>query len=242
MTDERTEGSGAGPDDAAVEWRVSDAPVPYPEALAAMEARVGAIRAGTAPEQVWLLEHPPLFTAGTSADPAELANPEGFPVFKAGRGGRFTYHGPGQRVAYVMLDLRARGADIRCYVHALEDWIITTLDRFNIRAVRRADRIGVWVADRRLPGGEGKIAARGVRVTRWVSWHGIAINLDPELTHFQGIVPCGIRGYGVTSLWAQGVCVSMAELDAALMACFDPVFSPEGSLAAAACAAQPATG
>jgi lipoyl(octanoyl) transferase len=195
-----------------------------------MEARVAAIRAGEAPELVWLLEHPPLYTAGTSAKPGDLLAPERFPVFATGRGGQYTYHGPGQRVAYAMLDLKARGGDIRRYVRDLEEWIIRTLDRFNVRGERRQDRIGIWVADR-TPGGkrEDKIAAIGVRVRHWVSYHGIAINLEPDLAHFDGIVPCGIAPtaaapFGVTSLAKLGLIVSMPELDMAMRAAFLEVF------------------
>jgi lipoyl(octanoyl) transferase len=204
------------------EWAISDGLVPYPEALATMEARVGAIRAGEAPELVWLLEHPPSYTAGTSARPEGLLDPR-FPVFRAGRGGQWTYHGPGQRTAYVMLDLGRRGRDIRAYVHALEEWLIRALDRFNVRGERREGRVGIWVADP-ASGREAKIAAIGVRVTRWVTWHGVALNVDPDLSHFAGIVPCGIRGHGVTSLWRLGVTATMAEADAALMAAWGEVF------------------
>ncbi len=219
-----------------VEWRISDAPVPYPEALAAMEARVEAIRAGTAPELVWLLEHPPLYTAGTSARDADLLEPDRFPVYRAGRGGQFTYHGPGQRVAYVMLDLKARGADIRAFVHALEDWLIRTLASFNIKGERRDGRVGIWVGRQPYggaPGQEDKIAAIGVRVRRWVSFHGVALNVEPDLSHFAGIVPCGISEHGVTSMVALGHLVTMEEVDSALMAAWPAVFGgdagdPEG--------------
>ncbi|MBW8269800.1 lipoyl(octanoyl) transferase LipB [Caldovatus aquaticus] len=210
------------------EWIVADAPVPYPEALAAMAARVAAIRAGAAGERVWLLEHPPTYTAGTSARPEDLHDAARFPVFRAGRGGQWTYHGPGQRTAYVMLDLarphgRVPPRDVRAYVHALEEWLIRALDRFNIRGERRAGRVGIWVADR-AAGGEAKIAAIGVRVTRWVSWHGVALNVDPDLSHFSGIVPCGLAGHGVTSLWRLGVTATMEEADAALRAAWAEVF------------------
>ena len=193
-----------------------------------MEARVRAIRAGEAEERVWFVEHPPLYTAGSSARPEDLQDTTRFPSFAAGRGGQWTYHGPGQRLAYVMLDLdRPHGAvpprDLRAYVRGLEDWLIVTLDRFNIRGERRSGRVGIWVEDR-AGGTEAKIAAIGVRVTRWVTWHGVAVNLDPELDHFAGIVPCGIREYGVTSLHALGIMVSMAELDAALAASWVRVF------------------
>jgi lipoyl(octanoyl) transferase len=205
----------------AVEWRIDAGLVPYPEALAAMEARVAAIRAGAAPELVWLLEHPPLYTAGTSARAPDLLAPGHFPVFEAGRGGQYTYHGPGQRVAYVMLDLQRRKPDLRRYIWQLEEWVIRALANFNVRGERRPGRIGIWVA---RPGNEAKIAAIGVRVRRWVTYHGVAINLEPELEHFAGIVPCGISGFGVTSLADLGLTTTMPELDAALMATFDEVF------------------
>jgi lipoyl(octanoyl) transferase len=206
----------------AVEWRLSDGLVPYPDALAAMEARVAAIRAGAAPELAWLLEHPPLYTAGTSASPADLLAPERFPVFEAGRGGQYTYHGPGQRVAYLMLDLQRRKPDLRHYIRQLEEWVIRALARLGVRGERRPERIGIWVVG---PGGqEAKIAAIGVRVRRWVTYHGIAINLDPDLEHFGGIVPCGISGFGVTSLADLGLTTTMPELDAVLMATFEEVF------------------
>lgn len=215
----------------APEWRITDDPVPYPEALAAMDARVAAIRDGSAAEQVWLLEHPSLYTAGTSARAEDLLNPGDIPVFDAGRGGQYTYHGPGQRVAYVMLDLKARNPDVRCYVHALEEWLIRALDRFNVKGERRADRVGIWV-ERKAPGGfkrEDKIAAIGVRVRRWVTFHGIALNVEPDLSLFSGIVPCGIREHGVTSLWDLGIHVTMEEVDSALMATFDEVFGPDAT-------------
>jgi lipoyl(octanoyl) transferase len=205
-----------------VEWRIDDAPVPYPEAVAAMERRVAAIRAGEAPEMVWLLEHPPLYTAGTSARPDDLLDPGRFPVFKTGRGGQYTYHGPGQRVAYVMLDLKRRGGDVRAFVGNLEEWIIRTLQRFNVTGERRDGRVGIWVA--RGAGREDKIAAIGVRVRRWVSYHGIAVNVEPDLDHFAGIVPCGIREHGVTSLADLGLPVTLADVDVALQATFDEVF------------------
>lgn len=200
-----------------IEWRVSDELVPYPEALAWMEERAAAIRAGTAPESVWLLEHPPLFTAGTSADPAELFNPQGFPVFEAGRGGRYTYHGPGQRVGYLLLDLDKRGRDIRCFVHALEGWIIAALAELGLTAHRSPGRIGIWVGEGRA---EAKIAAIGVRVRRWVTLHGFSVNIAPDLSHFGGIVPCGISDFGVTSLRALGSRAGTRELDRALRAKF----------------------
>lgn len=207
---------------APLEWRISDQPVPYPDALAAMEARVQAIHEGRAGDAVWLLVHPPLYTAGTSANPADLLEPDRFPVFNAGRGGQYTYHGPGQRVAYVMLDLKPRGADIRAFVHDLEEWLIRTLARFGVKGERRQGRVGIWV-DRGL-GREDKIAAIGVRVRRWVSFHGVALNVDPDLSHFAGIVPCGIRSHGVTSLWDLGHTPSMDEVDMALQAEFAEVF------------------
>jgi lipoyl(octanoyl) transferase len=216
------------------EWCVAEGLTPYPEALAAMQARVAAIRAGTAREQVWLVEHPPLYTAGTSARPEELTDPTRFPTFAAGRGGQWTYHGPGQRTAYVMLDLtRPHGSvparDIGCYVHGLESWLIRALDRFGVRGERRQGRIGIWVADPGagaggLPGTEAKIGAIGVRVSRWVSWHGVALNVAPDLTHFSGIVPCGIRDHGVTSLAALGIPATMADADAALREAWEEVF------------------
>ena len=205
-----------------VEWKISDDLVPYAEALAVMDARAAAIRAGSAPEYIWLLEHPPLFTAGTSADPAELSNPMGFPVHAAGRGGRYTYHGPGQRVGYVMLDLEARGRDIRRFVHGLEGWIIATLADFGIAAHRAPGRIGIWVGD---GAGEAKIAAIGVRVKRWVTLHGFSINVAPQLSHFDGIVPCGIAEFGVTSLDALCQPVPLAALDTALITNFSNFLS-----------------
>ena len=213
-----------------VEWRLSDRPVAYPDAVAAMEARVDAMLAGEAGELVWLLEHPPLYTAGTSAKPADLLWPDRFPVYESRRGGEFTYHGPGQRVAYAMLDLNRRGRDVRGYVWRLEEWAIRTLAAFNVRGERRQGRVGVWVVrpDRPpQPDGtpaEDKIAAIGVRVRRWVTFHGVAINLEPDLGHFDGIVPCGIRGHGVTSLVDLGLPGTLADLDLALAAAFDEVF------------------
>ena len=211
----------------AVKWRISDSPGAYPDALSFMEERVEAIHKEAAPETVWLLEHPPLYTAGTSADEAELLDPDRFPVYQTGRGGRYTYHGPGQRIAYVMVDLTKRGNDVRAFVKNLEQWVIRTLARFNVTAESRDDRVGIWVR-RGAPGNpvsrEDKIAAIGVRVRHWVTYHGIAINLEPELEHFSGIVPCGIAEHGVTSLWDLGVTPTMSELDAALMATFEEVF------------------
>jgi len=207
-----------------VEWRIDEAPVNYEAAVAAMERRVAEIRAGQAPEMVWLLEHPPLYTAGTSAREADLLDPNRFPVHRTGRGGQYTYHGPGQRVAYAMLDLSHRGRDVRCYVHDLEEWVIRALARFNVTGERRPGRIGIWVS--RGNGREDKIAAIGVRIRRWVSFHGIAINVEPDLGHFAGIVPCGIdpARYGVTSLVDLGLPVAMTDLDVALMETFGEIF------------------
>jgi lipoyl(octanoyl) transferase len=210
----------------AVEWRVSGAPVPYPQAVAAMEARVAAIADGQAPELVWLLQHPPLYTSGTSGKDADLLDPR-FPLFSTGRGGQLTYHGPGQRVAYVMLDLKRRRPDVRAYVAGLEQWIIQALAAFDVRGERREDRVGVWVArPDKGKGHEDKIAAIGVRLRRWVSFHGISINLDPDLQHFSAIVPCGVADprYGVTSLADLGLRVSMGDLDLALRNAFGEVF------------------
>src|SRR6185437_9397173 len=205
---------------AGAEWRIADGLTAYPDALAAMQARVAAIRAGTMGELVWLVEHPLLYTAGTSARPEELTTPARFPIFAAGRGGQWTYHGPGQRTAYVMLDLerthgRVKPRDVRCFVWGLEEWLIRALDRFGVRGERRDGRVGVWVADR-AAGTEAKIAAIGVRVSRWVTWHGVALNVAPDLSHYAGIVPCGIREHGVTSLHALGIPATMAETDVAL--------------------------
>jgi lipoyl(octanoyl) transferase len=212
----------------AVEWLISDAPVPYPEALAAMEARAADIRDHRRPELVWLLEHPPLYTSGTSGKASDLLDPR-FPLFATGRGGQLTYHGPGQRVAYAMLDLKRRQPDVRAYVASLEQWIIRTLDAFNVRGERREDRVGVWVSrPDKGPGHEDKIAAIGVRLKRWVSHHGIAINVEPDLTHFEAIIPCGVVDprYGVTSLADLGHTVSMADVDVALRQAFEEVFGP----------------
>ena len=209
-----------------VEWIISAAPVPYPVALAAMQSRAAAIAAGEAQEAVWLLEHPPLYSAGTSAVPADLLS-DRFPVFDAGRGGQYTYHGPGQRVAYIMLDLRERGRDIRCLVQGLEGWVIDTLAAHNITGERRNGRIGVWV--KRPDKGvlrEDKIAAIGVRVSKWVTFHGISINVSPDLTHYDGIVPCGISDQGVTSFEDLGQIVSMAEVDSVLRGAFEQRFGP----------------
>jgi lipoyl(octanoyl) transferase len=216
-----------------VEWLRSDAPVPYLEAVALMEARVAAISAGTASEAIWLLEHPPLYTAGTSAKPEDLTDPDRFEVFKSQRGGQYTYHGPGQRVAYVMLDVGKRGHDVRKFVQQMEDWVIATLAEFNIKGEQREGRVGVWVVRPEkvaLPDGsphEDKIAAIGVRLRKWISFHGLSINVEPNLDHFTGIVPCGITDHGVTSLVDLGLPVTMDDLDAALMRTFQQVFEHE---------------
>lgn len=212
-------------------WAVSKGLIPYPEAVAFMEARAAAIAAGEAGELVWLLEHPPLYTAGVTAKPGDLIEPDRFPVFKTGRGGQFTYHGPGQRVAYVMLDLRKRGRDVSCFVRDLERWLIAALARLNVEAGVREGRIGVWV-ERQIEARTGaapnqkeeKIAAIGIRLRKWVSFHGIALNVAPDLSHFSGIVPCGIAEHGVTSLADLGLPVSMDEADEALRASFHDVF------------------
>jgi len=210
-----------------VEWVVAEGLTGYDEAVAEMEARAGLIADGLARERVWLVEHPPLYTAGTSARDEDLIAPERFPVFRSGRGGQFTYHGPGQRVAYVMLDLKRRQPDLRRFVAALEGWLIGALDDINIRGERREDRVGVWV---RRPdkgaGTEDKIAAIGIRVRRWVSFHGISLNVEPDLTHFDGIVPCGVSQYGVTSLVDLGLPVTMPEVDSVLREAFERVFGP----------------
>ena len=230
------------PDAAAVEWLISDQAIPYPQAMEVMEARVADIAAGHAPELVWLLEHPSLYTSGTSGKTADLLEPR-FPVFDSGRGGQLTYHGPGQRVAYVMLDLKRRRPDVRAYVAGLEQWIIRTLAAFNVRGERREDRVGVWVARPDKGNGfEDKIAAIGVRLRRWVSFHGIAINVDPDLTHFSAIVPCGVTDprYGVTSLADLGLTATSADVDIALRQAFEEVFGsqhqhlPEGFRSVAA--------
>jgi len=211
----------AGP----VEWTIADGLVGYEDAVAEMEERVAAIADGRAAERVWLVEHPPLYTAGTSAQDEDLVEPNRFPVFRSGRGGQFTYHGPGQRVAYVMLDLNRRTPDLRRYVAALETWLIATLSEFNIRGERREDRVGVWV--RRPDKGESaedKIAAIGIRVRRWVTYHGISLNVEPDLSHFSGIVPCGVRQHGVTSLVDLGIPVTMPEVDSMLRKTFEQVF------------------
>jgi lipoyl(octanoyl) transferase len=225
LTPPRPAASGAAP----VEWRVAASPVGYVEAVALMEKRAAAIAAGTAPELVWLLEHPPLFTAGTSARGEDLAGTERFPVHATGRGGRLTYHGPGQRVGYAMLDLKRHGTDVRRYVLALEAWIIGALARLDVKGERRADRIGVWV--KRPDKGEGcedKIAALGIRVKRWVTLHGISLNVAPDLTHYAGVLPCGVseQKWGVTSLKDLGIEAKMSEVDAALHASFEEIFGP----------------
>lgn len=210
-----------------VEWVIADEPVGYEAAVAEMEARAALIADGAARERVWLVEHPALYTAGTSAKDEDLLTPERFPVHRTGRGGQFTYHGPGQRVAYVMLDLKRREPDLRRFVSALEAWLIGTLGAFNIRGERREERVGVWV--RRPEKGEGaedKIAALGIRVRRWVSFHGISLNVEPELAHFDGIVPCGVSDQGVTSLVDLGLPVTMPEVDSALRAEFERIFGP----------------
>ncbi|ALN73730.1 lipoyl(octanoyl) transferase LipB [Aureimonas sp. AU20] len=220
---------------APVEWIFRDGLMPYPEALAWMEARVDAISRGAAAEAVLLVEHPALYTAGTSARTADLLQPDRFPVYAAGRGGEYTYHGPGQRVAYVLLDLKRRRPDIRAFVSALEHWVIETLAQYHVRGERREDRVGVWVPrpDKApLPGDAGaedKIAAIGIRLRRWVTFHGISLNVDPDLTHFSGIVPCGIAGYGVTSLVDLGLPISVPEVDSVLRAQFETVFGPTES-------------
>lgn len=217
--------------EAPVDWRVSEHPVPYDEALAEMERRVAAIASDDEPECVWLLEHPPLYTAGTSADDRDLVDPDLFPVFQTGRGGQYTYHGPGQRIAYVMLDLKRRRPDVRRFVCALEDWVIGTLTHFNVTGERRPGRVGVWVARPELGATrEDKIAAIGVRVRRWVTFHGISLNVDPNLDHYAGIVPCGIAKHGVTSLVDLGRPVAMSDADIALRTAFEEIFGPTRSV------------
>ena len=207
---------------ASVRWEIAPAPVAYDEAVARMEREVEAIAKGNAPELVWLLEHPALYTAGTSAKDGDLLAPSRFPVHHTGRGGQYTYHGPGQRVAYVMLDLKKRGQDVRAFVAGLEEWLIATLAAFNVKGERREDRVGVWV---RREGREDKIAAIGIRVRRWVSYHGISLNVDPDLSHFDGIIPCGVREHGVTSLVDLGLPVTMADADVALKNSFQDIFT-----------------
>jgi lipoyl(octanoyl) transferase len=203
-----------------LEWKISDQPVPYPEALAQMEVRAAAIAEGSAAEQIWLLEHPPIYTAGTSAKDSDLLEAR-FPVYRTGRGGQFTYHGPGQRIGYAMLDLKSRKPDVRVYVRDLEQWLIETLARFNVKGERREGRVGIWV-QRGIR--EEKIAALGVRIKRWVTLHGVALNVEPDLTHFSGIVPCGVTAHGVTSLADLGIVVSMADVDVALKQSFKKIF------------------
>ena len=210
-----------------VEWVIEDEIVDYERAIAEMDARVAAISEGTAAERVWLLEHPPLYTAGTSADEADLIMPDRFPVYKAGRGGQYTYHGPGQRVAYVMLDLKRRQQDVRAFVAALEAWVINSLWNYHVRGERREDRVGVWVRrPERSATSEDKIAAIGIRLRKWVTFHGISINVEPELDHFSGIVPCGIQEHGVTSLVDLGLPVTMPENDMVMRAEFEKIFGP----------------
>jgi lipoyl(octanoyl) transferase len=223
----------ATPDYPPVEWAVSDGLVAYEEALAEMDRRVAGIADGTLPERIWLLEHPPLYTAGTSAKLDDLLTPDRFPVHKTGRGGQYTYHGPGQRVVYVMLDLKRRTPDVRAFVAALESWLISALWEHHVRGERREDRVGVWVrrpdqgADR-----EDKIAAIGIRMRKWVSFHGMALNVDPELEHFGGIVPCGVTSHGVTSLVDLGLPVTLADVDLTLKRTFEDAFGPTISVAA----------
>jgi lipoyl(octanoyl) transferase len=218
-------------DDAPVEWAVSAGHVPYPAAVAFMEARAAQIADGTASELVWLLEHPPLYTAGVSAKPGDLIDAKRFEVFESGRGGQFTYHGPGQRVAYVMLDLRARRRDVRAFVNALETWVIGALDRFNVVGEMREGRVGVWVA-RKSPAREDKIAAIGVKLRHWVSFHGVSLNVEPDLAHYGGIIPCGQTEHGVTSLVDLGLPVTMDEADEALRTAFVDIFGTTVSVAA----------
>jgi lipoyl(octanoyl) transferase len=217
---------------ASPEWRRDTALVPYAEALAVMEARNAAVHAGEAAELIWLLEHPPVYTAGTSADPAELVDPR-FEVVDAGRGGRYTYHGPGQRIGYLVLDLNKRGKDVRCFVHAIEGWVIATLATFGVESWRAEGRVGIWTRD--IDGSEAKIGAIGVRVRRWVTMHGFSVNLDPDLSHFGGIVPCGIAEYGVTSMARLGLKVSPEEWDAALIATSEDFLDALDAAAKRAC-------
>ena len=216
-----------------VEWIISSGLVEYPDALKAMDERVDSIQKGNAKELVWLLEHPPLYSAGTSAKPKDLLTPNRFPVFKTGRGGQYTYHGPGQRVAYIMLDLNRRRRDIRAFVSSLETWIINTLSKFNIRGERRSDRIGIWVRRTDLNNSEreDKIGAIGIRIKRWVTLHGISINVSPDLEHFGGIIPCGIDGYGVTSFEDIGQPLEVYDLDVELRTEFDQLFGKNGEMA-----------
>jgi lipoyl(octanoyl) transferase len=214
---------------ADLEWKFSHAPVDYEDALTFMEERAAAIYSGTQPECIWMLEHPALYTAGTSADISELVSPDRFPVYETGRGGRYTYHGPGQRIAYVMLNLDKRGRDIRAFVANLEEWVIKTLAQFNVTGERREGRVGIWVDRARYdnhPDREDKIAAIGVRVRRWVTFHGLSINVEPDLEHFSGIIPCGIEEHGITSLVDLGVPATVQDVDNALIATFEDVFKP----------------
>ena len=219
-----------------VEWLVSDGLTPYPYALHEMEERIAKIASGEADERIWLLEHPPIYTAGTSAKKSDLLAPDRFPVYQTGRGGEFTYHGPGQRVIYVMLDLKRRKEDVRAFIGALEEWIIQTLAEFNIKGERREDRVGVWVVRPEKPStiknepAEDKIAAIGIRLRKWVSFHGIALNVEPDLSHYSGIVPCGISDHGVTSLVDLGLPVTMADVDVVLKKTFEKIFGPTRSL------------
>lgn len=209
-----------------LEWRIEDGLVDYEQAVAFMEQRIADIRAGDAREMVWLVEHPAIYTAGTSADMTDILTPGRLPVHRTGRGGQITYHGPGQRVAYVMLDLKTRGQDVRAYVCKLEEWLIRTLERFTIKGERRQGRVGVWVD--KGQGRDEKIAAIGVRVRRWVTMHGIALNVEPDLDHYRGIVPCGISEFGVTSIVNEGIPVTMADVDIVLKETFDDVFGEAG--------------
>lgn len=215
------------PDQKTVEWCISEGFVPYEQAVDFMEKRVAEIRKGRASQMVWLLEHPPLYTAGTSAKPEEVLDPDRFPVYQVGRGGKHTYHGPGQRVAYVMLDLKDHGADLRAFVRNLEEWVIQTLARFGLKGERRDGRVGIWV--QRGPLREDKIGAIGVRVRRWVSFHGISLNVEPDLSHFEGIIPCGISDHGVTSLWDLGLTPTMDDVDLCLKECFEEIFGVTGT-------------
>jgi len=221
------------PSEPQIEWRISDSFVEYADAIEFMEQRVQDIRNNDQPETVWLLEHPALYTAGTSANPVDLVDPDRFPVFTTGRGGQYTYHGPGQRVAYVMLDLKKRGNDVRKFVFDLEEWLIRTLSYFNVIGERRQGRVGIWVR-RGAPGTaearEDKIAAIGVRVRKWITYHGVAINVDPTLDHFEGIVPCGISEHGVTTLWDLGITASITEVDHILRNAFEDVFDVSTTL------------
>lgn len=213
-----------------VDWLTSDGLTPYELALREMETRAGDIRDGRANEAIWLVEHPPLYTAGTSANPADLTDPDRFPVFEARRGGQYTYHGPGQRVAYVMLDVAERGRDVRKFVHQMEEWVIATLAEFNVTGERREGRVGVWVVRPDMPPNadgtprEDKIAAIGIRLRKWVSFHGLSINVEPDLSHFDGIIPCGISEHGVTSLVDLGLPVTMTDVDVALKKTFPAIF------------------